>query len=94
MGQCLEGVAVLSSLNALKENGLILDAYSIEWNKSHDSSQTKHIATEILVIYFKPLRCGLNYLEHLYICSLALERSAQHWIAKGRIHIVQVIQVC
>lgn len=46
----------------------ILDAYSIEGKKKyHDSSQTKHIATEILVIYFNPLRCGLNYLGDIYL---------------------------
>lgn len=77
---------------------LILDAsYSIEGGKkSHDSLKTKHIATEILVIYFNPLRCGLNYLRDVYlsVCLLTLERSAQHWIAKERIQIVQVIQVC
>lgn len=77
---------------------LILDAsYRIEGEKkSHDSLQTKHIATEILVIYFNPLRCGLNYLRDIYlsVCLLTLERSAQHWIAKERIQIVQVIQVC
>lgn len=71
---------------------LILDASSsIEGKKNPMWSFTKDSAREILDLYFNPLRCGPNYLRNIYLSVYWHQRSAEHWIAEGKIRIVQGI---